>query len=311
MINKSTGGILLLDEEKGMLCYRVHDGLSDTFAREQCLRPGEGISGLVAECGRSILMDDISTDPRATPLDMISSEGIRSFASVPLRAKGKVLGVLNIGSHEIGELTPEDMPLLESIAAQIAIAVENAKLHQEIQKKEVMRGELLREVFAIQEEERKRIARELHDETSQTLASLNVNLAVVESMLPPSMGTVKTRLQELLRVFKRLTSKWQLVFTIPSLGQHRSYESISSRIILGFYRSKPAYYHGPSWMAPCQRPCCPEKHTNRLFASILTRTKPCRKTLALASSSCMQKQTISIRRRTYGQTSTDIDYTAY
>ena len=219
MINKSTGGILLLDEEKGMLCYRVHDGLSGTFVREQCLRPGEGISGIVAESGRSILINDISTDPRATPLDMISSESIRSFTSVPLRTKGKVFGVLNIGSSEIGELTSEDMPLLESIAAQIAIAVENARLHQEIQKKEVMRGELLREVFAIQEEERKRIARELHDETSQALASLNVSLAVAESMLPPSAGTVKTRLQELSTLAVRVMEEInRLVFELrPTL----------------------------------------------------------------------------------------------
>jgi signal transduction histidine kinase len=104
--------------------------------------------------------------------------------------------VLNIASHEAHKFSPEDVRLLEGIAGQMATAVENARLHQEVRHKDEIRGELLREIFSIQEEERRRIARELHDETSQVIASLTANLEAVASMLPHGTAEAKTRLRK-------------------------------------------------------------------------------------------------------------------
>lgn len=105
--------------------------------------------------------------------------------------------MLNIASHDSRQFSSDDIQLLSNIAAQVAVAVENAKLHQEIQRQDEARGELLREIFSIQEEERKRIARELHDETSQTLASLVANLEAVAGTLPADATIVKDRLKKL------------------------------------------------------------------------------------------------------------------
>jgi len=190
------GGILLLDEEKQKLSYRVYRGLSESYVGTMSLRLGEGIAGRVAQTGEAILVEDISEDSRAYKPRIVAAEGLRAFASVPLRVKEKIVGVLNVASYEPRKFSAADARLLESIAAQIAIAIENARLHREVKHQDKIRGELLAEIFSIQEEERKRIARELHDETSQSVASLAASLEAVLAMLPTGAEEARSRLKK-------------------------------------------------------------------------------------------------------------------
>ena len=190
-----TGGILLLDPETQTLSYRVYRGLSEEFVKGiSGLKLGEGIAGLAAQQKEPIYVDNISQDPRLTRY-VVVVEGLKAFASVPLLSKNRVLGVMNIASHGLRRFAPEDIQLLSSISNQIAVAIENARLYEELQRKEEMRGELLHLVISTQEEERRRIARGLHDEISQALTSLAVNLEAVADALPLDTDEVKARLK--------------------------------------------------------------------------------------------------------------------
>ncbi len=177
-------GVLLWDEEQGAFRYRAHRGLSSPYVDAMSCRPGEGIVGEVARTGVAVSVADISADPRAAHLDLVVLEGLKGFASVPVRSKQRVLGVLNVAAHTVHEFSSHDLRMLDGIAGQIATALENVRLNQEIQRRDEMRRELLREVLAMQEEDRRRIARELHDETSQVIASLTANLEAIVGLLP-------------------------------------------------------------------------------------------------------------------------------
>jgi len=176
IMDGSIGGILLIDKQAQMLTYRVYRGLSDKYAEEMNLKLGEGIAGRVAQSGKAVLVEDISTDPRAAWLNLISTEGLKAFISVPLRAKDTVLGVLNVSSHSPRHFTKDDMHLLHAIGDQVGVAIEQAELYARLRKERENYRRLARHMLKAQEEERGRVARELHDETSQSLTGLSLNM---------------------------------------------------------------------------------------------------------------------------------------
>jgi len=181
-MNGTIGGILLVDEETRTLSYRVHQGLSPRYVEETHSSLGEGITGRVAESGKAVLLEDISADPRFGYPDLAGTEDLKAFISVPLRAKDKVLGVINVASHMPHRFNTNDMYLLHSIGDQLGVAIEQARLYERLRKARERYQQLARQTLVAQEEERKRIARELHDETSQALSGLTLQLQALVDM---------------------------------------------------------------------------------------------------------------------------------
>ncbi len=113
------------------------------------------------------------------------------LVSVPLAAKSRTVGALVLAFPPGLRPGAEEVEFLGAVGNQLGVALENALLYEELQRKERLRGELLAKVISAEEEERKRIARELHDEAIQSLSAVLVQLGAIEEGLRAGAKTRK------------------------------------------------------------------------------------------------------------------------
>lgn len=137
--------LMLMDGDTNELVFRVALGEKGGDLVEKFrVRMGEGIAGTVAQTGKPLIVDRPREDPRfAARFDQATSFSSRAILCVPLRSKGKVVGVLE-ALNPLGRerFSGDDLELFECFADQAAIAIENARLHSEILRQEKTRVEL-------------------------------------------------------------------------------------------------------------------------------------------------------------------------
>jgi len=120
------------------------------------------------------------------------------FVALPLQTRDTTLGYLVLETDSYGPyLSSTEAPTIEVLARQLAIAIENALLIHETRLRDARRGELLQRITAAQEAERQRIARELHDETGQTLTGLALGMSSVGQLIHDAPQQAAARVAEL------------------------------------------------------------------------------------------------------------------
>lgn len=157
-VHAQAGSIQLLDRQGENLCLVAHRGLSPILvAQFRSIAIDSGLSGWTAKQQQPLVLSDISSDQRTT--DLVRQSGFRAYVGVPMTTRGKLIGILSVFRQAKRPYSQEDISLLDSVADQIATAVENVKLRQENERLLIV-------------EERNRLARELHDAVTQSLYSL-------------------------------------------------------------------------------------------------------------------------------------------
>ena len=117
------GSLLLLDEDSGELTMRASMNFDDEFARTFRLRVEDSLAGQVIATGQPVILDE------SAPQKIKTSYLVHSLLYVPLRARGRTIGVLGVDNRKAGRtLTKEDMTVVMAMADYAAIAIENARL---------------------------------------------------------------------------------------------------------------------------------------------------------------------------------------
>lgn len=214
------GAIFLLNESLGDLNLMAHQGLSKEAAQLAAqLGMLDGSCGGVIERGQVAIVPDI-TRYRGKRANSLIREHLKSLMHVPLTAKGCTLGSMCVATKERNSFMKEDEELLTAIGSQIAVAIENARLYAELQHKEHIRAVLYKKIVNAQEEERRRIARELHDDISQALTALI--FSAEEGLELSKASEIKQRLEIMRELMQNtLDGIHQIIFNLrPSMLDH-------------------------------------------------------------------------------------------
>jgi sigma-B regulation protein RsbU (phosphoserine phosphatase) len=139
VIDYRTFGILLLDESRGILEMKVAVQYGEKV-QIPSVPLGQGITGYAAQHREPVLVGDVSKDPRY--IQVVSD--VRSELAIPLLLKDRCLGVFDLESPELEAFTKRDVEILTLLASQTAVAIENARLYEELRDNEARRDKELR-----------------------------------------------------------------------------------------------------------------------------------------------------------------------
>jgi PAS domain S-box-containing protein len=157
-----------------------------------------------AESARRAALED--QEQRLFHLRHPSSEDrLLTSLMLPLRAKDRVVGVMEVyGPKALGE--GDTVEILRSLASQAASALENALLHEELEEREHALQDLVGKLLRTQEEERRRVAYEVHDGLAQVAAAAHQHLQTFAKRYPLSGERRERDLQRILRLVRGTVS---------------------------------------------------------------------------------------------------------
>jgi sigma-B regulation protein RsbU (phosphoserine phosphatase) len=120
--------ILLYSERQRGLGIRYSIGHREEVVRNLVIPLGEGITGVAAANRQPVLSGDVRNDPRyLTALDAVQSE-----LAVPMLARGKLVGVIDLQSTRLNAYREQDRALLQLIASRVAVSIDNARLYRRV-----------------------------------------------------------------------------------------------------------------------------------------------------------------------------------
>jgi signal transduction histidine kinase len=188
VMDASAGSFLLIDPATDELVFEIIEGSRGETLQGQRMAKDKGIAGWVVTNRCPLIVNDADKIKAATDFKT------DSLICVPLLAKGKVIGALEVLNKQSGEnFTDDDLDILTTFAAQSATAIENARLHRNLQAERDR-------IVAVEEKVRNRLARDLHDGPAQLLSAIIMSVQFAKEILirtPEKLDKLRAELEEL------------------------------------------------------------------------------------------------------------------
>ena len=184
-------------EQAGRL-LQLHTGwafLRDPATGVYVLAAGYQLPASLERDGRAALrgscrcLDLLGINELTQPVNIVDcmrleKVGIKAqHASVPLRTTTGIVGLMNLVLPSGRLFSQRELALLATVGGEVGLAIEKTQLLKELQDKERLRSDLIKKLMTAYEDERRRIARELHDDTGQSLTALILNVEMLRTQV--------------------------------------------------------------------------------------------------------------------------------
>ena len=124
----------------------------------------------------------------------MQAQGLRSVLNVPLVAEHELIGFLSLGAGSPGPFAAGHVDIACEVAGPLAIAVQQARLFEQVRVGRERLRRLAQQIVSAQEEERQRLSRALHDEAGQALTALRISLELIQDDLPVEFDLLRQRI---------------------------------------------------------------------------------------------------------------------
>ncbi len=236
VLKSSAGAIIMYDEELKKFTVSSSCGLSEFLTGRLQLPLSDPAIEDIITFRREVPIADLQEFYPSTLFQLALKEGMMSLIAIPLMVKEKIIGILCLFFNRKREFSEKERHLLTTMAGQVAISIENAQLYKSTLEKQMKVEHLLSKIIVAQEEERKRIAGEIHDSIAQSMVGILTKVQTSQALLQVHPDEVGSELEELRKIVAESVREVREIIynlrpsSLDDLGLVPSLENLMKRI---------------------------------------------------------------------------------
>lgn len=200
-LNVPAVGVVVYGQGREDLVYIGGRDYSQTWKAGAYPLSRSGLEAAAVQLDPLTLQVDLHHRPDLIPEGLAQAlngrPDVRWLVCANLVHEGRLIGRLDLFAADSGPIHADELMLLKGIADEAALAITNARLYTALRQEERIRADLLHKLIGAQEDERMRLSRELHDETSQSLTALMVGLDTIRIAAHNDISRVDSHLDNL------------------------------------------------------------------------------------------------------------------
>ncbi|MBI3287433.1 MAG: GAF domain-containing protein [Chloroflexi bacterium] len=176
------GFLMLRDTGSDELVFRVARNIERETIQAPEFQVSRGILAQVAQEGRPLLTSNAQKDQRLMGRGSVQELGLRSVLCVPLQARDRSIGLIYVDNpYQEGIFSEEDLELISSLAHQAAVAIENARLYQEVARSAEEMAQLYdTSLDIVQELDLPKVLEAILDRAAKLLKARSANLRIYD-----------------------------------------------------------------------------------------------------------------------------------